>query len=143
MIDDQEICLAILSEAWKRSPHRGVCDHPTLEKRGENPACGDVVSFSLEQKDGRIQNLKHRGDGCAVSQASAALLADLLQNLTVPDAMILLDNAAQFLRGEHDGGQELMNFAALRIIRGNPARQQCAMVAVSLAISMLAAPAQN
>ncbi len=55
--------------------------HPYGE--GYNPLCGDKVKVYLAvDGDGRIADIKFEGRGCAISQASASLMTDMLVGRT-------------------------------------------------------------
>ncbi len=41
-----------------------------------NPVCGDDLTIYLKIKDGRIEDVKFDGTGCAISIASASMLTD-------------------------------------------------------------------
>jgi nitrogen fixation NifU-like protein len=43
-----------------------------------NASCGDQVTVAIDVVDGVIQNIHWTGEGCAISQASASLLAEHL-----------------------------------------------------------------
>ena len=57
--------------------------HPTHSHEGVNPSCGDDVVVHLRVEDGHIAEVSFTGSGCAVSQASADMMADALTGTTV------------------------------------------------------------
>jgi nitrogen fixation NifU-like protein len=72
-----------------RNPHHyGRLDHRSLSAKDSNPLCGDMVQFDLLlDKDNRIENVGFTGHGCAISQASASMLTDLLIGRTLEEAV--------------------------------------------------------
>ena len=73
-----------------RNPH----NHGTLEPHDAsyedtNPLCGDRVRIDLRIADQKIDDVRFSGRGCAISQASASLLTDMVmgQALTEVDAI--------------------------------------------------------
>lgn len=72
--------------------------HPedaTHHARGDNPMCGDRVEvFVRLDGDGRIQDAAFLGRGCAISQASASMMTELVTGKTV-------DQAKALFRGFH------------------------------------------
>jgi nitrogen fixation NifU-like protein len=50
----------------------------------ENPACGDVLRFSLKMKSGRIAEIRFKAKGCVPSMACASALTELVMGQT-PD----------------------------------------------------------
>ena len=53
-------------------------DAPTHEHDGINPSCGDDIVLKLKVEDGVITDGAFVGDGCAISQASADIMLDLI-----------------------------------------------------------------
>ena len=42
---------------------------------GHNPLCGDELTVSLVEKEGIIKDITFLGSGCAISKASASIIA--------------------------------------------------------------------
>lgn len=45
----------------------------------DNPLCGDVITVQLKVDNGRIADIRFHGKGCALSRASADMMAEALQ----------------------------------------------------------------
>jgi NifU-like protein involved in Fe-S cluster formation len=54
-----------------------------------NPVCGDRLRLSLRIRDGRIQAARFLAYGCPPTLASGSALAEMLEGLTVEDALKL------------------------------------------------------
>ena len=57
-----------------------------LVLEGVNPSCGDDIILKLKVVDGVIEDGGFVGDGCAVSQASADMMLDLVIGKTEAEA---------------------------------------------------------
>lgn len=68
----------IIQDAYRHPRYRGTLEAPTHEHEDDNPLCGDMVTIQLRVKDGTIAEARFDGRGCAISQASAELLLDIL-----------------------------------------------------------------
>jgi nitrogen fixation NifU-like protein len=71
-----------------RNPHNhGELEDPTFSHTGENPMCGDTIEMDVELADDgeTIERVAFRGDGCAISQASASMLTDELPGMTLDE----------------------------------------------------------
>ena len=93
-------------------------DAPTHEHDGINPSCGDELTLQLRVENGVIEEASFTGHGCAISQASADIMADLITG-----AMI---------RGEQLSEEDLEDLdeaAQLQDISHMPARVKCAELA--------------
>ena len=73
-----------------RHPHNyGQLEHPDATYEDSNPLCGDMVTVDLAFEGDRIAEVRFRGTGCAISQASASMLTDMVQGLPREEALAL------------------------------------------------------
>ena len=72
---------------YKNPRNYGDLDDPTFSHVGENPMCGDEIKVDvLLDDDGEtIEYAAFSGEGCAISQASASMLTDELQGMTLEE----------------------------------------------------------
>lgn len=69
------------------SPHRGHIEAPDLTGAGDNPLCGDRICLDVKlDSEGRINEVRFDGEGCAISQAGASMLAEELEGLSLEEA---------------------------------------------------------
>lgn len=67
-----------------REPHNaGNLSEYTHEAVSHNPLCGDVIHLFLNIKNGVVEDVAWQGQGCAISQASASLLTDIMRGKSV------------------------------------------------------------
>ena len=60
----------------------------TCTHEGVNPSCGDDLTLSLRINDkGVIEEAAWQGIGCAVSQASADMMSDLITGMDANEAL--------------------------------------------------------
>ncbi len=71
---------------YKNPRNFGRLEKADMQHREHNPLCGDVVEIFAEIKNGKIIEIKFRGNGCAVSMASASMLTDKVKEMKVEDA---------------------------------------------------------
>ena len=72
----------------------------TCSHEGVNPSCGDELTLQLRIEDGVIEEASFVGSGCAVSQASADMMADLITGETVEEAKRLVGLFLGMIKGE-------------------------------------------
>ena len=72
---------------YKNPRNYGELDDATFTHTGENPMCGDTVEMDVVLSDDEetIERVAFRGDGCAISQASASMLSEKLAGMAVDD----------------------------------------------------------
>ena len=107
-------------------------DAPTHEHEGINPSCGDELTLQLRVVDGVIKEASFTGNGCAISQASADIMADLITGETVEEAKRLSGLFLAMIRGEElseEDYEDLDEAAQLKDISHMPARVKCAELA--------------
>ncbi len=72
---------------YKSPRNYGEMEEPTFSHVGENPSCGDTIQVDvrLEDDEETIEYVSFTGDGCAISQASASMLSERLQGMTLSE----------------------------------------------------------
>ena len=72
---------------YKNPRNYGEIEDATFTHVGENPMCGDEITMDvvLEDDGETIEAVAFRGDGCAISQASASMLTGELRGLTLEE----------------------------------------------------------
>lgn len=104
----------------------------TFEHEGINPSCGDEMVLKLRIADGVIEEAAFTGHGCAVSQASADIMGDLITGETVEEAKRLSGLFVGMIQGKELSSadrEDLDEAAELESISRMPARVKCAELA--------------
>ncbi len=112
-----DIYREIILDYYRNPRNYGKIQNPDIAQRDSNPLCGDELEMHLNIKDDKVADVKFTGKGCAISQASASMLTELIlgkdfeyvKKLTKED---ILDNL-----GLHDLG---------------PARIKCALLSLKV-----------
>jgi nitrogen fixation NifU-like protein len=99
--------------------------------RGDNPMCGDRVELFLALDGERIARASFLGRGCAVSQASASLLTELVAGLTRAEAKGLAARLYEMAKSgaRDDTTEALERLSALSGVHEFPSRVKCATLA--------------
>lgn len=121
----------IITEHSSSGRNKKHLDNPTLVFKGVNPSCGDEIALELCLKDGVIEDASFTGTGCAISQASASIMIDLVKGKTVEEALKLAGIFLGMIKQEvtEESQLELLDEAvALRNISALPARVKCAVL---------------
>ena len=95
-----------------------------------NPNCGDDIWLKLKVEDGTITDGAFVGDGCAVSQASADMMLDLIIGKSKEEAMKLADIFFRMIKGEVSDEEldQLEEASILKDVAHMPARVKCAVL---------------
>ncbi|MBR1471797.1 MAG: SUF system NifU family Fe-S cluster assembly protein [Lachnospiraceae bacterium] len=119
----------IVNEHNLHPAHKGELEHPSMILNGVNPSCGDDIYLQLQLDDGGVvTDGKFNGSGCAISQASADMMLDVIIGKPKEEALKLAETFMGMVRSTVDPAEieALEEAAALESIAHMPARVKCA-----------------
>lgn len=110
--------------------HKHDLPDANLVLEGVNPNCGDDIWLKLKVEDGTITDGAFVGDGCAVSQASADMMLDLIIGKSKEEATKLADIFFRMIKGEVSDEEldQLEEASILKDVAHMPARVKCAVL---------------
>ena len=120
----------ILTEHNLHPEHKHDLADANLVLEGVNPSCGDDIVLKLKVEDGVITDGAFVGDGCAISQASADIMLDLIIGEKKEDALHLAELFLKMIKDSitEEEMEELDEAAALQDVAHMPARVKCAVL---------------
>lgn len=121
----------ILTEHNNSNRNKHHIENPTRVLKGVNPSCGDEIELELREKDGVIEDAAFTGIGCAISQASASIMIDLIKGKSDEEALKLANTFFGMIKNEitDESQLEVLDEAiALKDISHMPARVKCAVL---------------
>lgn len=119
----------LILEYNKDKTNKRKIESPTVHEHGHNPSCGDDIDIEAKVENGVITDLAYTGTGCAISQASTAMMAELLQGRTVEEGLRLCRLFLDMIRGKVTDASQLEELEAaitLKDISQMPVRVKCA-----------------
>lgn len=119
----------LILEYNKDKTNKRKISDPTVHEHGHNPSCGDDIDIEAKIENGIIKDLAYTGTGCAISQASTAMMAELLQGRTVEEGLRLCWLFLDMIRGKVTDDSQLEELEAaitLKDISKMPVRVKCA-----------------
>ena len=110
--------------------HKHDLPDANLVLEGVNPSCGDDIWLKLKIENDEIVDGAFVGDGCAISQASADMMLDLIIGKKKDEALKLADIFLRMIRGSVSDEEldELEEASVLKEIAHMPARVKCAVL---------------
>lgn len=111
--------------------HKHHMDGADLTLEGVNPSCGDDIIINLRVDDNdKIVDGAFEGDGCAISQASADMMMDLIIGKSKDEALHLADIFLRMIKGSitDEEKDELEEAGVLQDVSHMPARVKCAVL---------------
>ena len=123
-LNEEEIYQEHILDHYEDPYHRGHIEHPTHHHQDDNPLCGDVVVVTLAVDGDTIKEVKFDGEGCAISTASADLMADAIQGKTIEEARELFREFHACVTGDASS-EGLGKLAVFEGVREFPLRVKC------------------
>lgn len=112
----EQLYREIILDHSRNPRNAGVIDQPTVTYQDTNPLCGDEVRMDLILADDRVADVKFSGRGCAISQAAASILTEMVAGQQ-------LDEVKAISR------EDILEELGVPI---SPARMKCAMLGLKV-----------
>ena len=129
----------------KRAPRNfGHLPQPTHQAQGTNPSCGDRIAVELQLQQGRVQDIRFTGQGCAICMASTSMMTEAVKGRDVEAARQLQQHFRAVLTGAEDPeNAPLGKLVSLAGVRQYPSRIKCALLGWHALMHALAAEAKS
>lgn len=98
---------------------------------GINPSCGDELEINIKLNGDIIEDASYTGMGCAISQASASMMIDVIKGKTVEEAKEAIEVFLKMIKSEIEDEDDLLileDAAILESISTLPQRVKCAVL---------------
>ena len=100
---------------YRHPRNTGHLEHPTHSHEEHNPLCGDKIRIDLHVNENDvIDQIAFSGKGCAISQASASMLTEMIEGKTLAEAKQI-------------GKEEILDALGIEI---GPVRLKCALLSL-------------
>ena len=106
----------VILDHYQNPRNRGTLDPHDYTYEDSNPLCGDEVRIDVRVKDGAVDEIAFSGQGCAISQASASILTELVEGKPLDEVKAL-------------GKDELLEEIGIEL---SPARLKCALLSLKV-----------
>jgi nitrogen fixation NifU-like protein len=124
---EDELYREIILDHWRNPRKRGHLDPADVTVEGNNPLCGDEVLLTMRVRDGSVEAIAFDGHGCSISRASASMMCEGVDGLSVADAADLGRRfKAMMLEGATTDA--LGDLEALQGVARIPLRIKCAVL---------------
>jgi nitrogen fixation NifU-like protein len=112
-----DIYREIILDHYRNPRNKGKLPNADISIHDSNPLCGDEIDIHLKVEQERIKDIKFEGRGCAISQASASMLTEMVLDKPL--------NTVKDLTKE----EILENIGLLNL---GPARIKCALLSLKV-----------
>jgi len=125
-----ELYQQVILEHNKKPRNFKELENSTHKAEGYNPLCGDHLFVYLKcDQDNIIEDVSFKGDGCAISKASASMMTTSLKGKSVSEANSLFEEFHRLIIGKLNPDEDQNSLGKLAIFSGIwhfPARVKCA-----------------
>lgn len=131
-MDLNSIYTQLIMEHSKSGHNKRPLENPDISERGHNPSCGDDITLEIKIQDNIIEEAAYTGVGCAISQASASIMIDLIKGKSIDEALDIVDTFLSMIKKEISDEEELEileDSIVFQNISNMPARVKCAVLA--------------
>jgi len=107
-------------------------DNASSTAEGYNPLCGDHIDVYVLIEDGIVKDVSFKGEGCAISKASASVMTSMLKGKTIKEAEKLFNKFHDLVTGKLGDDldtDELGKLAVFAGVQEFPVRVKCASLA--------------
>jgi nitrogen fixation NifU-like protein len=101
---------------YKHPRNFGELDPFDVRYADNNPLCGDEIAMTLQLEDGTVKDVRFKGKGCAISQASASILTENVKGQSVEQLRRLTP-------------QQVIDELGVEV---SPARRKCALLGLKV-----------
>ena len=127
-----QIYTELIREHSMDSENRKELKDRTDHHMGINPSCGDELEINIKLNGDIIEDASYTGTGCAISQASASMMIDVIKGKTVKEAKEAIEVFLKMIKSEIEDEDELLvleDAAILKSVSKLPQRVKCAVLA--------------
>lgn len=131
MQDLKELYQEVILDHNKNPRNCACMERATSQAHGHNPLCGDKLMVYLKLADNIIEDVSFEGRGCAISQASASIMTEVVKGMNVADARSIFHQVHELLTNDAFDAKTISNLKlqVLAGVRAYPARVKCASLA--------------
>ncbi len=113
---DEELYKENILDHYKNPRNYGEIENPDISYFDTNPLCGDELQMQIKIKDGKAEDVKFKGKGCSISQASASMLTEMIKGQDMEEIKKI-------------GKKEILDAVGLQL---GPSRIKCALLSLKV-----------
>ena len=120
----------IILDHYKHPHGKGLAEQFDSEVHHVNPTCGDEITLRVSRgADGKIA-VSYDNMGCSISQASASIMFDQINNLDFESGEVAVEHLIAMLQRTVEADEDILGDGiALAGVAQYPARVKCALLA--------------
>ena len=125
----EELYKEVILDHYRAPRNKGQLDPHDVALERNNPLCGDEIEVFVKFDGENVGGIAFEGKGCSISMASASMMTEKVQGLTVKDAGELAETIKKMMAGEEEGEPEVLgDLVSLKGVVKYPVRIKCALL---------------
>ena len=134
-VDDaiNELYQSVILDHNRHPRNKRALNDSCICSQGYNPSCGDNITVFARIDNGIIHEITFDGEGCAISQASASLMTELMTKKSIEEAQNIINMFLEMLQSDGTISDNQMatlgDICALSGVKKFPMRIKCATLA--------------
>lgn len=125
----EELYKEVILDHYRAPRNKGRVDPHDIALERNNPLCGDELELFVRYDGDTVEAIGFEGKGCSISQASASMMTEKIQSLSIKDASGLAESIKRMMAGEDEGDpNELGDLVSLKGVVKYPVRIKCALL---------------
>jgi nitrogen fixation NifU-like protein len=125
----EELYKEVILDHYRTPRNKGRLDPHDVKLERNNPLCGDEIELFVKFDGETLKGVSFDGKGCSISQASASMMTERVQNLSVKDATELAETIKAMMAGEEEGDPDVLgDLVSLKGVVKYPVRIKCALL---------------
>ena len=125
----EELYKEVILDHYRTPRNKGRLDPHDIMLERNNPLCGDEIELFVKFEGETLAGISFDGKGCSISQASASMMTEKVQDLSVKDANELAETIKAMMSGEEEGDPEVLgDLVSLKGVVKYPVRIKCALL---------------
>ena len=133
MNDLQELYREVILDHNRHPRNFGELEDANRVVEGVNPLCGDRMTLYVKIIDKKVQDIRFKGTGCAISVAPSSLMTERAKDGSLDEVESLFEQVHEMLTSDITGSsinlENLDKLAVLSGVREYPTRVKCASLA--------------
>jgi nitrogen fixation NifU-like protein len=121
----------LILDHYRKPRNKGKLENADATIEMRNPLCGDEVDVQFIFNGDSIGDVKFSGRGCAISQASASMMTQIVKGKSTAEIDAIRHRFRELIMGDMSAANDksLGSLRALSGVSRFPARVKCALLA--------------
>src|SRR3989344_2737630 len=83
--NEEEIYRENIIDHFKNPRNYGEIVEAEIKHSELNSVCGDMIQLFVKLKEGKVEDVKFKGNGCAISMAATSMMTEILKKKTLEE----------------------------------------------------------